>query len=484
MKQDPNEFRSAQREALRAYARNNFYGFYRLVFKTLAPEANFSPSPHFRVLARAFEKVATGESRRLLTAIPPRHGKSILASVALPAWILGRDPTSKMICASYGEQLSKDFSHRFRDLMWSHIYQAVFPAARIDQGGASLAEIRTTAKGYRLATTVQGPATGKGAHLAIVDDPFKAAEASSESVRNAVYDWFKGSLMTRFDKPAEGGMIVIQQRLHQDDLIGRLRDEGGWDYLEMPAECHERQEFDLGDGESWIFKPGDLLFEERFDQAALEQLALDLGEAQYNAQILQRPMPPGGALFKLKHFQRYEQLPLAYELIVQSWDPAIVDTETAAYSVCTTWGILGRKLYLIDVFRKRLDFYQIEPAILSMREKYNAGAVVIEVSGVGHAIGDALLKREGTRRWMQPVQPQLGKVERALAQTPKIERKRVYLPLTAPWLETFENEIAAFPMSKFADQVDSMVHFLALLDLRNRWTINLTAFRDHREQPF
>ena len=132
-----------------------------------------------------------------------------------------------------------------------------------------------------------------------------------KSTRNAVYDWFKGSLMTRFDKPAEGAMVVVQQRLHQDDLIGRLRDEGGWDYLEMPGECVERQVFDLGDGESWAFNPGDLLFEERFNRAALEQLFWDLGEGQYNAQILQRPSPPGGALFKLKHFQRYETPPQA-----------------------------------------------------------------------------------------------------------------------------------------------------------------------------
>ena len=125
--------------------------------------------------------------------------------------------------------------------------------------------------------------TGKGAHVMIVDDPFKAAEAASESVRNSVCDWFKGSLMTRFDKPAEGATIVVQQRLHQDDLIGRLRDEGGWDYLEMPGECVERQVFDLGDGETWVFNPGDLLFEERFNSAAMEQLFWDLGEGQYNA---------------------------------------------------------------------------------------------------------------------------------------------------------------------------------------------------------
>jgi predicted phage terminase large subunit-like protein len=169
---------------------------------------------------------------------------------------------------------------------------------------------------------------------------------------------------------------------------------------------------------------------------------------------------------------------------VQSWDPAIVDTETAAFTVCTTWGILGQKLYLIDVFRKRLDFYKIEPAIMHMKEKHNAGSVILEVSGVGAAIGEALLKREGSRRWFYWHDPELGKVERALAQTPKIERKRVYLPVSAPWLETFEAEVATFPNSKFADQVDSMVQFLYAFDRRVRFVLNLTAYRDHREQPF
>jgi predicted phage terminase large subunit-like protein len=479
-----DDFRHRQRERVRALARERFFAFYRLMFPTLAPEATFSGARHFRVLARALERVASGEIRRLLIAIPPRHGKSLFASVAFPAWILGRDPTRKIICASYGDQLSRDFSNRFRDLLLSNAFQALFPDTLIAPNGASLSEVRTVPKGYRLATTVQGPATGKGAHFIIVDDPFKAAEAASQATRNAVYDWFKGSLMTRYDKPAEGAMIVVMQRLHQDDLVGRLRDEGGWEYLAMPGESYERTVYDLGDGESWNFDPGDLLYPERFDRAALDQLLFDLGEAQFNSQILQRPSPPGGALFKLKYFQRYEAGPKFFEAIVQSWDPAVVDTETAAFSVCTTWGILGRKLYLVDVLRKRLDFHKIEPAILHMREKFNAGCVVLETAGVGAAIGNALLKREGSRRWLCPYDPPLGKVERAIAQTPKIERKRVYLPVSAPWLETFEAEIASFPMSKYFDQVDSMVQFLYLLDHRNRWTLNLSAVREHREQPF
>jgi predicted phage terminase large subunit-like protein len=119
-----------------------------------------------------------------------------------------------------------------------------------------------------------------------------------------------------------------------------------------------------------------------------------------------------------------------------------------------------------------------------MKQKYNAGCVVLETAGVGKAIGIALQKRADASRWLCPHDPTLGKVERAIAQTPKIERKRIYLPVSAPWLETFEAEVASFPMSKYFDQVDSMVQFLFLLDHRNRWTLNLSAVREHREQPF
>jgi hypothetical protein len=304
-----NDLRLMQREELHAFARENFYGFYRLMSSVILPGEPFLPSPHFKALARALEKVAKGETRRLLIAIPPRHGKSMLASVALPAWVLGRDPTRKIICASYGDVLTKDFATRSRDILRSPNYQAVFPDTQIDDGGGSLVEVRTTAKGYRLSTTVTGAVTGKGAHLTIVDDPLKALEAQSELARNNVYDWIKGSLMSRFDNPAEGAMIVIHQRLHQDDPIGRLIADGGWEYLEMPGECVKQQLFDLGNGETWAFKPGDLLFPERFDRAALDQQLFDFGEMAFNAQILQRPSPPGGNLFKLKHFQRYEKLP-------------------------------------------------------------------------------------------------------------------------------------------------------------------------------
>jgi predicted phage terminase large subunit-like protein len=481
---DTNSLRRDSRVALRDLARRRLFPFFRLLAPVLVPETPFIDAVHYRVLTRALEKVESGETPRLLICIPPRHGKSRLASVALPAWILGRKPSTKVICASYGQELARDFALRSRDLIRSDAYRTLFPGTSLEPGGAALEELRTTAKGYRLATSVQGVVTGKGADYIIIDDPMKAADASSDAMRNSVFDWVKSTLMSRFDKPAEGRMIVIAQRLHMDDLIGRLHDEGGWAMLEMPGEAIARQEFDLGGGKVWDFRPGDVLYPERFDRAALDQLKFDLGDAAYSAQILQRPAAPGGALFKMKHFQRYDVLPQRYERIVQSWDTAMVDTETAAFSVCTTWGILGHKLYLIDVFRKRLDFYQLDKVILSLREKFNAGFVILEVSGVGKPLGECLFRHEGARSWLLPTDPKLGKVERATAQTPKIERRRVYLPRKADWLDTFEAEVAQFPFSKYADQVDSMVHFLYALDTRNRLTKGLSAFRDWPKNPF
>ena len=216
------------------------------------------------------------------------------------------------------------------------------------------------------------------------------------------------------------------------------------------------------------------------NRAALDQLVL---RSRRGAVQRANPAAAVAAWRRAVQAQAFSALrdgALSFEAIVQSWDPAVVDTETAAFSVCTTWGILGRKLYLIDVLRKRLDFHKIEPAILHMKEKHNAGCVVLETAGVGVAIGNALVKREGSRRWLCPYDPTLGKVERAIAQTPKIERKRVYLPVSAPWLETFESEVASFPTSKYFDQVELMVQFLYPLDVRTRWTMNLTAFRETR----
>ena len=468
----------AAREALHAGIRDDFYAFFRFVFPQIEPETEFVDAKHFRVLATAFEKVISGETPRLLVAVPPRFGKSMIGSVALPAWVHGRQPGAKIICASYGDQLARGFAQKTRDVMTSNEFLAVFPNSGLDQGGIALEELRTVSKGYRLTTSVGGVVTGKGANLIIIDDPMKAVEAESDQVRQTVYDWLKGSLMSRFDPGGVGKMIVIMQRLHQDDLIGRLKDDGGWEVLEMPAQALEARTYDLGRGKTWATKPGDLLYPSGFNEAALKERRASMSEAAFNAQFLQRPDAAQGTVFKMKHFRRYEKAPYDHhiEQIVQSWDPAFTDEVHSAFAVCTTWAICGLDLYLLDVFRRKLEFPRLAYAVKNLKTKHRAHHVIIESTGIGKALIQDLYKDHDLRTSIHPSTPKLGKVERAIAQVPKVERRRILLPKAAPWLETFEAEIAAFPLSKYADQVDSMVQFLGALDRMNAVTINLKAF--------
>jgi predicted phage terminase large subunit-like protein len=475
MKHDVDQFRYEARKEIHEACRDSLSFYHQRMFPLLAPATPFIPARHGQVIATALEKVARGEIRRLLVAIPPRHGKSLLSSVSLSTWMLGRDPSAKIICASYGDALAKDFAHQSRDLMLSESYRQIFPNSVLES--TALDELRTTAKGYRLATSVGGVITGKGADIVILDDPMKAADAHSESARNTAYDWIKHGVMSRFDDPAKGALIVIMQRLHQDDVMGRLRDEGDFEVLEMPGEAITPQKFDLGGGKTWDFQPGDLLYPEVYTREALDQLRFDLGEIGYSAQILQQPTPLGGALFKLKHIQRYDVLPKSFEKIVQSCDPAVVDAANNSYCVCTTWGIWRKKLYLIDVFRKRLNFHQVPPAILSLRDKFQANVVILEVAGIGKAVGDVLAQGDyHWRGWLAPYEPKQDKLSRAIPTTILFERKLIHLPKQAEWLETYEAELGQFPRSKYDDQVDSTTQFLFALTRHNIVTRDLSAY--------
>ncbi len=470
------------RAALNAAAREDLHVFFSLVFPYIEPETTFRDAPHFQVLAEAFENVLSGKTPRLLVAVPPRFGKSMLGSVALPAWALGRQPGTKIICASYVDQLSRGFAQKTRDVMVSDAYRSIFPGVGFEHGGNALEELRTSSKGYRLATSVGGMITGKGANLVIIDDPIKAVEAESDLVRQGVYDWLKGSIMSRFDLGEPGRMIVIMQRLHQDDLIGRLRDDSGWAMLEMPARAYQAVSYSLGGGKSWTLKPGELLYPAGFNEAAYAERRSSMSEASFNAQFQQRPDAAEGTLFKLKQFRRYDHPPHDHqtELIVQSWDLALSEESTGAFSVCTTWAIWGLKLYLLDVFRKKMEFPRLAYAVRQLQKKHHADFVILETTGIGKAVYQDARKDPDLAGKLVHHDPKLGKVERATMQVPKIERRRVHLPKAAPWLEVFEAEVAAFPLSKYADQVDSMVQFLRALDSSNQITINLSAYEPNQ----
>lgn len=483
---DPNAVRAELRQKAFEHARRYLFDFTQMVFPEVEPAGSFIEARHSMLLAHTFGKVASGEIKRLLVAIPPRFGKSLIGSVTFPTWMLGHDPSLKIICASYGDELSRDFALQSRNVMQSQRYRELFPKTVLAPDGTALQRLATTRGGYRRSTSVDGALTGKGADIVIVDDPLKAKDAvHSQAARDEAFNWITGTLMSRFDRPADGRLVVLSQRLHTDDLIARLRDEGGWELLCVPAEALRPMSLDIGEAKPWTLGPGDLLFPERFDHAALAQLRSDLGEANYAAQILQDPQALGGAIFKVKDFDLQDCSTFKadkVEAVYQSWDTAISEEETAAYSVCTTWGVYGKYFALLDVFRERLAFPDLLKAVHAQYQKHRPRCVIVENASSGTALIQQL--RQERNNWIWGITPRGSKLERAMHQAPKVEAGRVIIPRRAPWADTFLAEIAAFPNGR-SDQVDSMTQFLKTFDTAKDHVLfrELKYWRNMRNEP-
>lgn len=449
---------------LDALAREDFGFFARRAFIELHG-GTYQDNWHIEAIAHALTQATTGDVRRLIIAMPPRSLKSFLASACLPAWLLGCDPGQKIVCASYAQKLSEEFAFETRRLMQTAWYRGVFPLTHLDPKKSNLEVLATTRGGQRRATSVGGSLTGLGGNLIILDDPIKAADAHSEVARENAMQWYGGTVASRLDDPKKGRIIVIAQRLHQQDLPGQLLDQGNWDLLELPlVEWRDRQ-IPLGNGRHANRPAGHILHEERIGEEEIARLRSEMGERDFEAQYNQRPMPPGGALFKGEWLKRYKTPPQPHQVqgIFQSWDTAYEIQEHNDYSVCSTWALSGKQCYLLDVYREKLAFPDLEKAIYNQRKEWQADLVVLERAGSGISLAQNI-RRRGGAPWLQDIGPEGSKQDRASQQTPKFERGEIFLPEEAPWLRTFEDELLAFPNGKHDDQVDSVIQFLAAVD--------------------
>jgi predicted phage terminase large subunit-like protein len=454
-----------QQRLMAALARQDF-GTFALRASPVVNGEPLLPNWHINAIAYKLAQVARGEVKRLLICLPPRCLKSYLASVCFPAWMLGKDPKSKILCASYANSLAEKFSTDTRMLMQDPWYRSVFPNTLLNPQKLARDEFATTENGFRLATSVGGTLTGRGGNIIIVDDPLKAGDTYSEAARNSSIDWFKTTVQSRLNNPKEGAIIVVAQRLHAQDLPGHLIEAGEWDQLILPMENPHEYELDvLRDGLRCRVPQGRLLQPERHGLEELARIRREMGERDYEAQYNQAPLPPGGALFKRSWLKRYdEHLPLeAYDGIFQSWDTAYEVGDNNDYSVCTTWGVRGHEFHLLHVFRERLEFPALQRAVLRLRSEWQARVVIVEKIGSGNSLYQNLREAEPDP-WIKTMRPESSKEHRASQQTPRFERGEVFLPNKAEWLCSFEDELLSFPSGKFDDQVDSAVQFLAAVD--------------------
>jgi len=444
---------------LDAALRRDLVSFVQKVFGTVSPGVPFLPNWHIEAMCHELAKVVSGETKRLIITIPPRHLKSICSSVALPAWVLGHDPTRRVICVSYAQELAVKHGNDCRAVMSSDWYQRLFRGTKIDDAKNTETEIMTTKRGFRLSTSVGGILTGRGGNMIIIDDPLKPADAMSDTARERHIEWYSTTLISRLDNKEEDAIVVVMQRLHEGDLVGHLLQDRGWKHLSLPAIAETEQQIEIGPGQYHTRQIGDVLHPTRESRDVLDNIKTGMGSATFAAQYQQTPVPPGGNMIDWNWFRLYEpNSNRPFEQIVMSWDTAIKATEISDFSVGTVWGSVCDFYYLLDLIRVRLDYPALRRKVAELysqhlHTQYPRPILLIEDAGSGTSLIEDL--RERNIRAI-PIKPEADKVVRMSAQSAKIEAGEVFLPRHAKWLEDLRTEILAFPNGVHDDQVDSI----------------------------
>lgn len=411
-------------------ARQSLLGF------TEYTNPTYERAGHHERIAAKLEAVERGEIDRLMIFMPPRHGKSELASKRFPAWCLGRNPKRQIIAASYNSDLANDFGRNVRNLVAEPEFGQVFPGVSLATDSAAANRMNTNHGGAYVAAGVGTAVTGRGAHIALIDDPFKdREEADSERRRELVWDWYRSTLYTRL-MPG-GAIVLIQTRWHEDDLAGRLLEQEGdqWEVLELPA---------LNDA-------GAALWPEWYDEKALERIKATIGPREWSALYQQRPQPDEGTYFRREWFHEWGKLPaLRY---YGTSDYAVTDGG-GDFTVHRVWGVdhLGN-LYRVDGWRGQTASDEWIERKIDLIAKWKPLAWFGEGGVIQKAIEPMLLRRMRERKvpcrleWLPSVadKPTRARSFQAMAATGRVQFE--------PGADL--SEFLVFPAGKHDDDVDT-----------------------------
>jgi predicted phage terminase large subunit-like protein len=440
-----------------AILRTDLYSFTQAAFPIVAAQGQFLRNWHVEAMTYALERVRRSEISRLIITVPPRSLKSICASVVFPAFALGHDPTRKFIAVSYSQGLAEKHGNDCRALMRSALYQGLFRTC-ISPAKDTQSEFATTVGGSRLATSVGGTLTGRGGNFIILDDPLKPQDACSQPARDNLVQWYSNTLLSRLDNKVEDAIVVVMQRLHVDDFVAYLLDQGGWMHLNLPAMAETQQRIALGPRRIHVRQPGDVLHPERESRATLDELKGEMGSMDFNAQYQQCPVPEGGNLIDWNWFPLDDHPPVRElkDKTIVSWDTAMSAKELSSYSACVVIQVRGETVFVLDVVRERLEYPDLRRKVIELHRQWrnwtNDYALLIENKGSGMALIQDL-EREHIHAIA--VEPKGDKVIRMNAQTARVEAGSVFLPQRAPWLDEFRQELLAFPASRHTDQIDA-----------------------------
>ena len=456
------------RIATREKAQNQFMPFVHHVYD------GFIEGRHHRIIAEKLEKIATGELKRLIVNMPPRHSKSEFASYLMPAWFLGRNPKLKIIQATHNTELAVRFGRKVRNLIETEAYYEIFPETKLKADDKAAGRWGTEAGGEYFAAGVGAAVTGRGADLFIIDDPHSEQDALSEGAFDNAYEWYTSGPRQRL-QPG-GAIILVMTRWGTKELTGKLMkaqandmmsDE--WEVVEFPA----------------IMPSDKPLWPEFWNKDDLLKVKAALPVAKWNAQWQQQPTATEGAIVKREWWQPWEKEdvpPVKY--IMQSYDTAFSKKETADYSAITTWGVFQPEeggadhIILLDARRGRYNFPELKEVALEEYDYWEPDMVIIEAKATGTPLTDEL-RRTGIPVLNYTPAKGRDKVTRMHTVAPIFEAGMVWAPEKKFADEVIE-ECAAFPNGDHDDFVDSMT--MALIRFRQGGFISLDG--DEEEEMY
>jgi predicted phage terminase large subunit-like protein len=445
---------SRQDAAIELLARRNARNSLIEYVSYMMPE--FEPSWHHKDICEKLEAVESGEIKRLIITLPPRHSKSLLASEMFPGWFIGRNPNKQIITSSYGADLASDFGRKVRNMIKGEQFQALFPKVLLAEDSQATGKWHTNFGGVYVASGVGGAITGKGAHVAIIDDPIKNREdAESDTIRKKIWDWYTSTLYTRL--MPDGAVIVIQTRWHSDDLVGRLLREQDhadkWTVIDYPA----------------ISKDEQALWPAWYSLEALIDIKKVIGSRDFSA--LYQQAPSGDSTLGFADAWLRYWTPQATGLNVYLLcDPASEKKKTSDYTVFMVVGIgADENYYVLDMVRDRLNLAQKAKYLFMLHKKYKPLAVGYEKYGMQSDIEhyEYLMERKNYRFDIQPLSGATAKNDRIRRLVPLFEAGRVYLPEYCSredyqgnmvnLIKAFvEEEYKEFPVSAHDDMLDCL----------------------------
>lgn len=442
--------RQIARELLRRKdAAESLIGFTEYTFP------RYRTAPHHKIIAGQLERIERGEIDRLMLLVPPRHGKSELASKRLPAWFLGRQPHKQFISVSATAELAADFGREVRNIINGPEYRAIFDTTLAEDSQAK-GKWHTANGGIYYSLGVGGSVLGRGGDAILIDDPFGSMkEARSELERKNVWDFYTGTLYNRL-MPG-GAIVVINHRMHEDDLCGQLLAQqaaGGdrWEVVELPA----------------INDAGEALWPEAYPIAALERIRRNTQARDWSGLYLQRPAPEEGDYFKAEWLRPYDKAPDPKTLRVYGGSDYAVTADNGDFTVHAVVGLDPEgRMYLLDLWRKQAASDVWVETFCDLVIQHRPMAWAEEQGQIKSGVGPFLDKRQRERKaYVSREQfPTRGdKAIRAQSIRGRMALEGLYVPLAAPWYPDLRSELLSFPAGKHDDQVDALGLVGQLLD--------------------